>query len=198
MSEELDNKVTTSEAENGAVQNSEPPVDSQVIQKKSFSKKIASALMSEDYKGIGKNIWRNIVWPATQRILVKSFEAIIYHGKIGPSSLDDRTDYGSFYDGGGGSLRGSESRVISDFGEIRFRSQQAAERVLDTMYARLRQNKIITVADYYKIAGQTPQYTYYNYGWTNLNSARIFHYTIKGERFWCIRLPEPMYVERTN
>lgn len=192
MSDNYENK----NVENGAEQFAEPPIESKVVKKRSFSRKIADALMSEDYRLIFRSIYDNIISPAIKKIAVEAFRAFVYRGKTSGGGYDEYTDYGSFHDGS--SSRGSESRTRPSVGEIQFRSRESAERVLDIMRGKLRKDGLILVADYYKIAGQTPEHTYYNYGWTNLNSSYIYHYSVKGERVWGIHLPEPMYVDRTN
>lgn len=193
MNDEYENKMTQTD-NSGAEHKAEPPIESQVVKKKSLSRKIADALMSDDYKMIFHHIYENIVSPAMKKIAVEAFRAFVYRGKTsGGGGYDEYTDYGSFH-GGGGSFS-DESRSRPSVGEIMFRSQESADRVLGIMRNKLRKEGVILVADYYKIAGQTPEHTYYNYGWTNLNSSYIYHYSNKGERVWGIHLPEPMYVE---
>lgn len=190
MSDNYENKNIDS----GAEQNAEPPIESQIVKKKSLSRKIADVLMSEDYKMIFKSIYDNIVSPAIKKVAVEAFRSFVYRGKTSSGSFDDYTDYGSFSDGG--SSRGSESRVKPSIGEIMFTSEDSAARCLNIMRNKLRKESIILVADYYKIAGQTPSHTHYDYGWANLNSAYIYHYSNKGERVWGIHLPEPMPIDR--
>lgn len=197
MNEDNENKSLIPDNDGGAEQHAEPPIESQIMQKKSISKKIASFLMSEDYNAIFKNIYQSIIEPAIKKLAVDAFRAFVYRGSSKGGGYDEYTDYQSYHDGGS-SVRGSEMRPRQDFGEISFRSRESAERVLDIMRNKLRKDKLVYVADYYRISGQTPQHTYYNYGWTNLNSAYIYHYSVKGERLWAIHLPEPMYVDRIN
>lgn len=189
MSDNYENK----NVDNGAEQNAEPPIESQIVKKKSLSRRIADALMSEDYKLIFRSIYDNIVSPAIKKVAVEAFRSFVYRGKTSGGSYDEYTDYGSFHDGG--SRGGSEARMKPSIGEIMFRSEDAAERCLAIMHNKLKKENLILVADYYKIAGQTPSHTHYDYGWTNLNSAYIYRYRNNGERVWGIHLPEPMYVD---
>lgn len=176
----------------GAEHNAEPPIESQVVpQNKSFSKKLASALLSDTYQMILGNIYKEIIDPAIRRLLVDAFKAFIYRGSASSSVSDGYTAYDTLYDRAGP----SENRLRPSFGEIQFRSKEAAEHVLDVMQKYLRRNGVVRVSDYYKVAGQKPEYSYVNYGWTNLSSARIFHYKFKGEHMWGIHFPEPMYIE---
>ena len=177
----------------GAEHYAEPPIESQIVpQKKSLSKKIAGALLSDTYQAILGNIYQEIIDPAIRRLLVEAFKAFIYRGKTSTAISDSYTSYDTLYDR---SLGGSEDRIRPDFGEIQFKSKESAERVLEIMRNYIRKNGLVRVSDYYKISGQKPEYTYVNYGWTNINSAYTFHYSIKGERMWSIHFPEPMRIE---
>ena len=93
---------------------------------------------------------------------------------------------------------GSERQLRRDFGEITFDSKRDAEIVLGTMKNYLKRKGLILVADYYKIAHQRPERTYYNWGWQNLNATYIFNYTTGGKTVYGIHLPEPIYVEHQN
>lgn len=108
---------------------------------------------------------------AEAKRLIKDMKGVTYYGNISDKIWNDRWD-------------------------IVFCTREQAEHVLDTMRVRLKKNKIVTVGEYYRIANRTPHYTYFNYGWTNLDSATIYNYIIKGKRCWCIRLPEPLHIER--
>ena len=101
MSDNYENK----NVDTGAEQHAEPPIESQIVKKKSLSRRIADALMSEDYKLIFKSIYENIVSPAIKKIAVEAFRAFVYRGKTSSSSYDEYTDYGAFHEGKAGNRR---------------------------------------------------------------------------------------------
>ena len=199
MSDEFDNKPVAYDENTGAGNNAEPPIESTVVQnqKKSLSKRIAGALMSEDYKILFDSIYQNIIGPALRRVIVEAFSAFVYRGKgRGYDSFDEPHNYQSYYDDR--ERGGSEDRLRRNFGEIQFKNIDSAERVLGRMRSKLKTERVVLVSDFYKYAGQTPKHTYYDWGWTDLSQASIYHYNVKGERVWSIHLPEPMYIDHTR
>ena len=172
------------------------PIESQIVKKnKGLSGKLAGALLSDDSQRVFSYIGREIISPALKKVLVESFKTLVYHGNTPESSSDSYvfTPYETLFD------RGSESRPLRpSFGEIRFKSERDAQYVIDKMKAIIRKNTFVTVADYYKMAGHTPEHTYFDYGWTNLDSANTYHCKTKSGAAWCIHFPEPMYIEHRS
>lgn len=168
------------------------------VKKQGLSQKVARGLLSEDAKMIFASIYKSIISPAVKKLAVETFRAFVYRGK--PSNDydvgDENTDYSGY--SGGKSSKGGSLRIRRDFADIQFDSKKDAEIVLGTMKNYLKKNNVILVADYYKIAHQKPEPTYYNWGWTNLNATYIYSYSNRGETSWGIHLPEPIYVEREN
>ena len=168
------------------------------VKKQGLSQKVARGLLSEDAKLIFDSIYKSIISPAVKKLAVETFRAFVYRGK--PSNDydvgDEYTDYSGY--SGGKSSKGGSLRIRRDFADIQFDSKKDAEIVLGTMKNYLKKNSVILVADYYKIAHQKPEPTYYNWGWTNLNATYIYSYSNRGETSWGIHLPEPIYVEREN
>lgn len=82
------------------------------------------------------------------------------------------------------------------FADIEFKSGEDAENTLGLLRDLLAMKGMATVADYYKIAGQRAISDYYNYGWTNLNFAYVYHYISKGKHVWSIRFPEPVRITK--
>lgn len=96
-----------------------------------------------------------------------------------------------------GSYRDSVAPAVK---KIAFESRGEAEQVLKRMRKQLEKDKILTVAEYYLLAGEPRYISYpsYKYGWTKLNTVSIYSYCDyrgKGERIYGLRLPEPMPIE---
>ena len=190
--------------EPGAAENTQlpalpPPEESSVVKKPSLSKRIATALLSEDYPKVLGGIYKSIIDPAIKQLAVEAFKALVYHGKpsndISPSY--GYTPYESF--SGGSEFRGSETYLRKSFGEIQFRSKESADAVLSRTRAYLQKNGLVCVSDYYQIANHRPEPSYFNYGWTNLNGAFVSHYRdAKLGEVWYINFPEPIYVDRVR
>ena len=82
-------------------------------------------------------------------------------------------DYSSASRSGRTNRRNSE-RDPYDFDDIIFDSRGEAEDVLDHMEEIMASyNGIVTVADFYSLAGVTGTWTDNNYGWTNLSRATV-------------------------
>lgn len=190
------NKPVELEEDTGAGKSAEPPIET-VPQKKTLARRIADALMSEDYRILFGSIYQNIIAPAIKRIAVEAFREFVYRGKGQYDAPDEPRNYQVYYDEGSG-RRGSEEKLRRNYAEIQFKNIDSAERVLAKMRSKLKTDKIVLVADYFKMANMRPEYSYYDYGWTDLSTARIYHYNVKGERVWSIHLPEPMPFERTR
>lgn len=175
-----------------------PDISSAPEKKKSLGEKIAGFLASDDFNILSKSIYERKIAPVLQRLAVDIFAEIIYHGKPHNDnnifSSGPYTDYQMY----SGSSKGSESQNISRFRfrEIYYRTAEDAERVLSVLNSMIRQKGFVTVADYYNVARQTPEYTYYNYGWDRLDGASVYGYNnSRNERIYGIRFPsvKPMH-----
>lgn len=82
------------------------------------------------------------------------------------------------------------------YNDIEFKSKEGAENTLSLLRDLIVRNGVVTVADYYKIAGQMAISDYYNYGWTDLHSAYVYHYSYKDKCVWSIHFPNPMHIAK--
>ena len=64
-------------------------------------------------------------------------------------------------------------RATHDFGEVIIPTRPEAELVLETMYEIIGRHEEVTVADYFQMVGETPQFTDEKWGWTNLEGSRV-------------------------
>lgn len=187
------------EEEKEAGQNAQLPVESKQEKKKSWlSSKIISFLTSDDYKTTLNKIYKTMVIPMAQKLAVDAFRMFVYQGKNSNESLGTYTPYESFSNElGYGSFKGSENYIPRQpFKDIPFRSKNEAEAVLRALYQELRAKRIVTVADYYRIANMRPEPSYYNHGWGKLDGASIFSYRdSKGRDIWSIKFPATIHVE---
>lgn len=80
---------------------------------------------------------------------------------------------------------------------IRFKSRENAEAVLRRMKDTIKDRGWVTVADYYRYANQTPEISFYNMGWPELQRSYVYSFRdADGEEVFCIYLPRPMRIER--
>lgn len=60
-----------------------------------------------------------------------------------------------------------------DFSDIIFATRSDAQETLDSMLGILERYSMVTVHDYYELAGESATYTDQNYGWTELDNVSI-------------------------
>ena len=82
------------------------------------------------------------------------------------------------------------------YNDIDFKSKEDAENALDLLRDLLAKRGMVTVADYYKIAGQMAFSDYYNYGWTSLTFTYVYSYSYHGKKIWSIHFPEPLHITK--
>lgn len=72
--------------------------------------------------------------------------------------------------------------------DFEFRSRIDAERVIDELYERIREFKMVSIADLYDLVDVSCDYTYNNYGWTDISNLRLTR-SINGN-VWVLRMPK--------
>ena len=71
-----------------------------------------------------------------------------------------------------------------------FADKKEAERALSIMNDIIDCYGVTTLSDFYDLAGITGDYTTNNYGWTNLDDAKI----VRTQHGYELRIPEPTYI----
>ena len=82
----------------------------------------------------------------------------------------------------------------TDFKNVRFKSRGDAERILTKMEDIIYQNRYVSLLDFYEITGQPTKSTDDNYGWTNLDRAKVER--LRSDNGYMIRFPSPMPLDR--
>lgn len=82
----------------------------------------------------------------------------------------------------------------TDFKNVRFKSRGDAERILTKMEDIIYQNRYVSLLDFYEITGQSTKSTDDNYGWTNLDRAKVER--LRLDNGYMIRFPSPMPLDR--
>lgn len=82
----------------------------------------------------------------------------------------------------------------TDFKNVRFKSRGDAERILTKMEDIIYQNRYVSLLDFYEITGQSTKSTDDNYGWTNLDRAKVER--LRSDNGYMIRFPSPMPLDR--
>ena len=80
-----------------------------------------------------------------------------------------------------------------DYADVIFPSRGKAEEALDNLWALINRYGVARVGDLYDLAGMTPPFTSYNYGWTDISQARTVR-SADGS-YYTLRMPRAMPVD---
>lgn len=171
------------------------------IKKKSGVTKFADVFISEDASNVKSYILMDVLVPAIKKAvsdIVKDGIDMILYGESGrskKSGVGSKVSYGSYYknDRDRDGYRRSESRNIYNYDEIIFNTRGEAEMVLDQLDEIIERYSFAKVADLYDLAGISMggNYTANNYGWTNLQSAKV----IPVRDGYLIKLPRALPID---
>lgn len=170
------------------------------VKKQSEFGKFVSVFLPEGGMTIIKDhIINDMIIPTVKQIIDDTVHITLYGtpaGKRGGvNQPQNRTSYSSIFD-----RRREESRYsrydqptrsssIFKTEDIVFEARLDAEDVLNYMEGLIVEYGCVSMADMYEMVGQTSPYTDYNYGWHNLESARIV--PVRGGGFG-LDLPVPV------
>lgn len=141
--------------------------------------------------------FKNTVWD----IFTNALDIVLFkgEGRIGGRKHGERTatrnyvNYNRMSDGRDTRRSSDSARNSFSFDDILFDTKADAEEVLYQLNGALAEYKIATVADLYDLAGVTGEYTYQDYGWTNLRNAKTVR--VRDGRYM-IDLPRALPIER--
>lgn len=164
--------------------------------KKNGVLKLADVFLAEDVHTVKSFLTTEVLIPTLKRtfydLITKGADAFIYGGKRGQSGsgFADKVSYvnynsmsqpGSrFANAPGGSI------TAYSYDNLYFETHEAALEVLTRMDELIATYRVVSVSDFYELAGVPSHFTDQSYGWTELHTA-----TIGRERDgWRIKLPK--------
>lgn len=156
-------------------------------------KKFANVIFADSLEDAGKTIFYDLVVPTVKKMLLSSFETMLYGGYSNRSYRDDRsrvyTDYRNQYDGRP-SQRDRDrysynTRDMYDVGTVTVPTRGEAELVIDQLVEIINQYGAARVADLCEAIDIPSSPTDNNYGWKDLRNAHIS----PGPDGFVIRLP---------
>lgn len=179
-----------------------PVVTGDVIEKKPTAwGKFKSVFFAEEDRSFGETLFESVVGGIRDTIadgLISTIQAIFgggsprgYYG--GSSTRIPRNSYTSYSSYSKGTSRRKDPddydagpRSPYDYETLIFATRGDAESVLDSMRQNIRDFKTVSVGDMFEFANRDCPFTYYDYGWINLNSAHVER--VRGG--YLIRLPK--------
>lgn len=81
-----------------------------------------------------------------------------------------------------------QDRARHNFDEIVLDTRLEAETVMDKLFDLIQRYEFATVSDYYKLVGETPNYTDEKWGWSDITGADVMRSRGGG---YMLRLPSP-------
>lgn len=164
-------------------------------------KKTVGSKVAEDANNVKTYLLKDILIPSAKKLVVDlvrdGIEMMVYgsSGRRGDRDrpLADRVSYDKQY-------RRYEDRYPSeprtrskfDYDELEFRRKEDAETVLTRLDEMIEAYGQARVSDLYDLIGETCDYTYNSYGWTNLSTAKVVRY----RDVYMLDMPRPLPLRR--
>lgn len=167
--------------------------------KKKGANKFAEVFLSEDVSNVKSYILMDVLIPAVKKalydVVTNGIDMILFgeSGHSKRSSNADRVSYSRFYDRRD-ERRHEESRPrirAYSHDEVRIPSRGEAEEILSRMDEIVATYGMVSVADYYDLAGVSCDYTDNNYGWTSIRSASV----VRVRDGYIIKLPKALPID---
>lgn len=186
------------ESRNPERQRAEKVVKGAVTKKK----KTVGSKVAEDANNVKTYLLRDILIPSAKKLVVdlviNGIEGMVYGSNPRGADRRDRTlaDRVSYdkqyrrYD----DRYPSEPRTRSkfDYDDIEFKRKDDAETVLTRLDEMIETYGQARVSDLYDLIGESCDYTYNSYGWTNLSTARVVPY----RGVYMLDMPRPLPLRR--
>lgn len=160
------------------------------VKKKSELHKFADVLIQEDVRNVKDYIFMDVLVPALKKaisdIVTNGIDMILY-GETGKTkkSSTSKISYRNYYERKE-DRRDIHSRSSYAYDDVILQSRGEAESVLESMNDILDQYRIVSVADFYELAGVTASYTDNNFGWMDLSRASV----VRAYDGYVIKLPK--------
>lgn len=163
--------------------------------KEPVSRKFAETFLSDDVSNVKNYIFMDVLIPAIKDAIVDMITngvSMMFYGSTTPRRTNSSRSGGSRIDYAGMSSRSNRpkrsvgQRERYSYDDIIFDTRGDAQEVMDCMFDILEKYQMITIADYYELAGADSVYTDRNYGWYDLSTMAI----MRDRDGYKIRLPK--------
>lgn len=172
------------------------------VKKKSGAKRLFNMLLAEDFPKVKEYILQDVLIPSIK----KALDDIISNGShmliFGESARNKSNsfigtkvsfkDYTSYSKSSNTQSTYKTERTGFDYEDMIFDFRGDAEEVLAQMKDLLAKYGIVRVSYLYELIGKkNDNYCVYNYGWTNLDSARV----VRMSNGYSLQLPKPYTID---
>ena len=169
------------------------------VKKKPLGKRVSAAILSEDVQEVKSYLLWDVFIPALKDTIVdlikKGADAVFYGGTTHPSNIKrsgnvSRASYAGYYNDNrrsSSNRRHVNKRAAHEFDDIIFEDRRDAEEVLSNMIEITMSYGMVSVADFYDLAGVESDFTDNKYGWGELSDARV----VRSHEGYFLDLPKP-------
>lgn len=144
--------------------------------------RLTKAIFADDIKGAVKAVFWKQFLPRMKNAMVGTIHDTVnavFNTKIGSgytSGLNTyATNYQSISSGGNANYQQITTKKVSLRNDLRFDTEEDAKKVKELMEGEIQECGFVTVGKVYDWLGKPCPSTWYNYGWINIDSARIIN-----------------------
>lgn len=148
------------------------------IKKKNEMQKFIDNFVSEDASNIKSYIFLDVLIPSFKKliddVITKGKDIILYGEKASSkNSPISKISYNKYYDETPNYYYKRNS--IYDYDDLIIEDREEAIRILNMMNEILSKYNVVSVANFYELAGAKCPYTANKYGWTDLKGSSVIH-----------------------
>ena len=170
--------------------------------KKSRTDKVLDTIFKKDLSEIKDEVIFDMLIPELKDCILCTVSILLYGDDAGARGYKSRKNgpvykynesnvsYDDYYQRKKKTPPGYSGLKDFQFDTYVFEDRGDAEQVLAIMDEQIDIYDVVSVADFFSAMNVQCDYTYANYGWTNLKNARIMH----GTSGWFIKLPKPVSI----
>lgn len=165
------------------------------VKKKS---KLADIFIAEDVKNVKSYVIMDVLIPtikdAISDIVKGGIDMILYgeSRKRSNSTPASTVSYRSYYNSDRKPVERNVATNPYKYNDVIFETRGEAEEVLSKMDEMVERYQLVSVADFYDMAGLSSEFTDNKYGWTNIRNAEA----VRVRDGWTIKLPKAMPIDR--
>ena len=167
------------------------------VKKEPISRKFADTFLADNMENVKSYVFNDVIVPAITDAIVDAltsgigmlFKGNPSAGRRVNKSQGSRTNYTSYSREDSRQQRRTPTRDRHGYVDIIFDTRADAQEVMDCLDEVLDKYKVISIADFYELAGASDQSTYTdrNYGWYDLSGMVI----TRDRDGYRIKLPKP-------
>lgn len=165
----------------------------------SVGRKFADTFLGESLNNVKLYLFDEVIIPAVKDMIVEFIGSgtnmLVYGSPAKRRNNGNRRDYGSYsrgtsYSRGPSEPRGAERRTRErhTYDDIIFENRGDALEVKDCLEEIMDKYHMVSIADFYELAGEQGSYTDRNYGWYEFDDISI----TRDRDGYRIRLPKPV------